>query len=118
MGENGARAPNRVHSQHDTPGALHKRTAPRYILWTMTTRRDFQATLPRCPGCEELKLVVSERDQGQWASLLVDPAIGQEASELLASGFDDAKRLAIRRAMAYRHESAQLDANEETGRIE
>jgi hypothetical protein len=80
----------------------------------MTTRQDFQTILPVCPGCEALKLVVSERDQGQWAALL----IGQERSEPLADGLDSAKRLAIKRAMVHRRESAQLNADELVGRIE
>jgi hypothetical protein len=84
----------------------------------MTTRQCFQTILPVCPGCEALKLVVSERDQGQWAALLIDPAIGQEASEPLADGLDSAKRLAIKRAMVHRRESALLNADEEVGRIE
>ena len=84
----------------------------------MTTRRCFQAILPKRPGCEALKLVVSERDNGQWAALLIDPAIGQERSEPLADGLEASKRMAISRAMAYRRESAQLSAAEEVGRIE
>jgi hypothetical protein len=84
----------------------------------MTTRRCFQAILPERPGCEALKLVVAERDKGRWAALFIDPAIGQEASEPLADGLDASKRLAIKRAMVYRRESAQLNADEEVGRIE
>jgi hypothetical protein len=63
-------------------------------------------------------LVVSERDKGQWAALLIDPAIGQEASELLTDGLEAAKRLAIGRAMVHRCESVPLNPDEQIGQIE
>ena len=91
---------------------------PGYILWVMTMRRCFQAMLPKRPGCEALKLVVVERDNGQWAALLIDPAIGQEASELRADGLDAAKCLAIERAMVHRCESIPLSPDEQVGQTE
>ena len=63
-------------------------------------------------------LVVTERDNGQWAALFIDPAIGQEASEPLTGSLDAAQRLSIKRAMAHRHESIPLNTDEEAGRLE
>jgi hypothetical protein len=84
----------------------------------MATRGCFQVILPKRQGCEALKLVVSDRDNGHWAALLIDPAIGQVASELLADGLDAAKRLAISRAMAHRCEFVPLKPDEQVGQIE